>query len=236
VKYIKGVFKLYPNNYYPLIKKYGKYIAEPEWAIDARHVMILYNLLLVYPYKRVLEIGSHYGVSTTAFVEALNQGASFKTFICDICFLDSVKELCQSLISSGQVQLNERKSSEYLLNAQKFDLALLDGSHIAEHVQDEFELLSLNSTQTYILHDTRTQLLPESKETPWYDGPLRIAEKLAASPDWLCIEDSIDRKGELTKRGFFFATRDIGLYRKATEIFNYWTNISTKDLLVLMSQ
>lgn len=136
---------------------------------------------------------------------------------------------------SKKINLNECKSSEYLVNAPRFDLALLDGSHIAEHVQDEFELLSLNSTSTYILHDTKTQLLPESKDTPWYDGPLRISQKLSASPDWLCIEDGEDRKNELTKRGFFFATREICLYRRAKLIFEYWTSISTDELFNIMS-
>ena len=36
------------------------------------------------------------------------------------------------------------KSVEYLKDAPQFDFALLDGSHISEDVQDEFEYLSMN--------------------------------------------------------------------------------------------
>lgn len=66
------------------------------------------------------------------------------------------------------------KSVEYLKDAPQFDFALLDGSHISEDVQDEFEYLSMNKTPTYLLHDVNTQLLSESKNTPWYDGPMLL--------------------------------------------------------------
>jgi hypothetical protein len=132
------------------------------------------------------------------------------------------------------VFLHECNSADYLTDAPKFDLAFLDGSHIAEHVQDEFEFLSMNATETYLLHDTQTQLLPEFEKTPWFDGPLFISDKLKSSPDWLCLEDAVDRKGELTKRGMFFATKSPCQYMRARKIFDYWKSVSTQELMEKM--
>jgi len=193
--------------------------------------MILYNILLSNRYARVLEIGSYYGASTTAFIEALDQGCQFELHLCDICFKDIVRRLCEKHFVEGKVFFHECASSDYLMKAPAFDFAFLDGSHIAEHLQDEFELLSMQNTETYVLHDTRTQLLPESKYTPWFDGPLLISNKLKSSPDWLCLEDSIDRQGEQTKRGLFFATKNLDQYMSAKGIFNYWNSVSTQKLI-----
>lgn len=112
--------------------------------------------------------------------------------------------------------LHELTFSEYLPNVPKFDLVPLDGSHIAEDVEDEFEYLCLNGIETLILHDVNTQLLPENKDNPWYDGPMFLKQKLMTSPDWRCIEDSFFRLGEKTERGLFLATTKFKIYEKAT--------------------
>ena len=188
--------------------------------MDTRHVMIIYNLILTISFKHVLEIGTHNGFSTTAFVEAIKSGKhDLDIHLCDIKFELSAIKLCNGF---PNIKLHQMRSADFLLNAPKFDLAILDGSHIAEDVEDEFEYLSMNDTHSYIIHDVNTQLLPESINEPWYDGTLFLKNKLVASPDWFCIEDSLKRTGERTERGLFFATRDIVIYNKALEVFKYW--------------
>ena len=225
---------MFCENSFRILGDHGLNYTNPAWAMDIRHIMILYNILLASPYRRVLEIGSHYGASTTAFIEALNQGCQFELHLCDIEFLDSVHRLCFDQHQHGRVFYHEMPSARFLPDAPPFDFALVDGSHIAEHVQDDFEYLSMNNTGSYLLHDVRTQLLPESKEEPWYDGPLFLRNRLLASPDWMCIEDCVDRKKELTKRGILFATRSANEYSKALSIFRYWETLTYDELIALV--
>lgn len=205
---------------YDIRNKYSWIPNDDSWGMDFRHILILHNILLLQSISHVLEIGTHYGLSTTAFIEAnLKRENKLKIHLCDIKFEDSSRRLCQGI---ADVTLHELRSSDYLQNSPKFDFALLDGSHIAEDVEDEFEYLSLNGIDTLMLHDVNTQLLPENKDTPWYDGPMFLKQKLMASPDWLCLEDSLFRVGEKTERGLFFATTQKNIYDEASTIFEFF--------------
>ena len=208
---------IFPNLRYSIRDKYPSTISDDGWGMDYSHVMILFNLLLVYPYKRVLEIGSHRGYSTTAFIEAIKLGCTFEVHLCDIDFKDSVIELCKG---KNNVYMHNMRSADYLPASGAFDFVLLDGSHIAEDVEVEFEYLSMNGITSLLLHDTCTQNLPQNKMTPWYDGPLFLKNRLLASPDWLCVEDSSLRKGERTERGLFFATKSAYIFKRSKIVFN----------------
>jgi len=212
--------EVFPHLYYSITDKYPQTITDDGWSMDERHVMILFNLLQAYPYKKVLEIGSHYGYSTTAFLEAIMNGCNFEVHLCDQCFKGSILDLCGRF---NNVFTHQMRSEIYLANSTRFDFVLLDGSHISEDVEDEFEYLSLYGTTSILLHDTCTQNLPENKNTPWYDGPLLLKNKLLSSQDWLCIEDNKKRDGEMTERGLFFATKSPYIYSKSIEVFSYWS-------------
>lgn len=203
----------------------GKYIWIPNdysWGMDIRHILILHNILLLPFFSKVLEIGTHHGLSTTAFIEAnIKRDDKFEIHLCDIKFEESAKNLCLNIQAAN---MHELRSSDYLQNSPKFDFALLDGSHIAEDVEDEFEYLCLNGIDTLMLHDVNTQFLIENKETPWFDGPMFLKHKLLASPDWLCLEDSLYRVGEKTERGLFFATTKKIIYDEAAKIFEYFNH------------
>lgn len=207
----------FPNLRYSIKDKYPPTISYDGWGMDYTHVMILFNLLCAYPYKRVLEIGSHMGFSTTAFIEAINVGCTFEVHLCDNNFKPSIYTICEGY---RQIYLHKMRSVEYLTFADKFDFALLDGSHIAEDVEDEFEYLSMNNVSTLLLHDTCTQNLPQNQSTPWYDGPLLLKNKLVASPNWLCVEDAYYRVGEQTERGLLLATKNAYIYNQAVKIFD----------------
>lgn len=215
------------SDFYSIHKIYPEITNEDGWGIDARHVLILYNILLSCSFKRVLEVGTHNGFSTTAFIEAYKRKALTEIHLCDIHFSDHIKNICTNYVN---ISLHEMKSVSYLENAPKFDFVLLDGSHISEDVQDEFEYLSMNKTTTYLLHDVNTQLLPEYRDTPWYDGPMLLKNKLNSSNDWLCLEDSLFRINEKTERGLFLATRDKNAYLHAKRCFDYWSNVDLSTI------
>lgn len=212
----------FPNLRYSVKGKYPSTISDDGWSMDYTHVMILFNLLCAYPYRRVLEIGSHRGFSTTAFIEAISMGCSFEVHLCDTEFKQSVYEICKGY---NQIHMHRMRSAQYLASAGKFDFALLDGSHIMEDVEDEFEYLSMNDISTLLLHDTCTQNLPQNMTTPWYDGPLLLKNKLMASPNWLCIEDTSYRKGEQTERGLLLATKNVCVYNQAVRVFDNFSKL-----------
>lgn len=201
---------------YNIARKYPDALEHSEWAMDFRHVLVIYNVICACKFNRIIEVGSHFGFSTTAFVEALKKGALFDFHVCDIKIEKSVRDLSMMC----RMQIHECKSTTAIRSYGPFDLAVLDGSHISEDVEDEFELLSMHSTGTYILHDSNTQLLPESSQTPWYDGPLFLKNKLMASPDWMCVEDCKYRIGERTDRGLFIATRRKDVYESALSVIS----------------
>lgn len=222
---------MFPQLAYPILSKYADNLCAPSWAMDVRHIMILFNMLVAGSYKCVLEIGSHFGASTTAFVEAIEMGCPFIFHACDVQFQAPAIRLCEKQCEKGKIILHEEMSSDFLRDAPLFDFALLDGSHICEHVQNEFEYLSMHGISSIMLHDTMTQNLPESIDTPWFDGPMLLREKLLASPDWLCVEDCVDRINEETKRGLFFATRKISDYHNAVKCFGYWKQVPYEKLI-----
>ena len=56
---------IFPHLRYSIKQKYPSTISDDDWGMDNTHVMILFNLLLAYPYKRALDVGSHRGFSAT---------------------------------------------------------------------------------------------------------------------------------------------------------------------------
>ena len=45
------------NLRYSIKQKYPSTFSDDGWGMDNTHVMILFNLLLAYPYEKVLEVG-----------------------------------------------------------------------------------------------------------------------------------------------------------------------------------
>lgn len=206
----------FPNLRYSIKQKCPSTISDDGWGMDNTHVMILFNLLLAYPYKKVLEVGSHRGFPTMAFIEAINMGCTFEVHFCDTNFEKSVYDICEGY---KQIYLHNMRSVDYLAIAEYIDFALLDSSHISEDVEDEFEYLLMIDIQSVLLHDTCTQTLPQNIDKPWFDGPLFLKHKLMAFPNWLCIADAFHRKGEQMERGLFFATQNVYIYNQANKIF-----------------
>lgn len=204
-----------------------------EWAIDVRHVMILYNLLLVADFGRVLEIGTHMGASTAAFLKAQCR-KHFELHLCDLSFKSHIRRLCDDGVAAGRIFLHECPSVEYLSEAPCFDFVFLDGSHIAEHVMNEFELLSMNGIDSILLHDHRTQLLSDFKDKPWFDGAYFLSERLRHSRNWYCVEDVMQRQNELTDRGLFFATKRQDLYKMMRAVFDEISAVPYRRLWPLM--
>lgn len=216
---------------YNFIKKYSFLYKNPSWAIDIRHLMILYNILMNINLKRVIEIGSHYGVSSTAFIETLKIKKNIEIHFCDTKITKTLKLISKEGMLSGNIFLHEEDSLSFLKNKIKFDFAFIDSFHISEQTIGEFELLSSIGIKNIMLHDTNTENSTNIDNALFFDGPPIIANRLKSSPQWHCIEDKIERNLENTERGLFFATQDIEIYRTAKKIFHYWSKIDYELIL-----
>ncbi len=211
--------------FFKISKKNPLAYSHKGWGVDIRHIMILYNLLLLGKFQNVLEVGVHMGASASAFVEAQRR-CGYDLHLCDIKIEPHIRKLY-----GNNCFIHECKSTKCLQSIHDCDFVFLDGSHIAEDVMDEFELLSIKGVRNILLHDHKTQLLPAYKNQPWFDGPLLLSERLRNSPSWHCVEDICFRYGEETERGLFFSTKDDDIYKMACQVFNSISKYSTAEIL-----
>lgn len=167
---------------------------------------LLYNILTTARFRKVLEIGCYNGASTSAFVQAINDGANFELHLCDPHFRDGLKRTVG--MCKRRVFLHERRSLDVI--DRSFDFIFVDGDHSYENVREEVALLLKHNVRSVVAHDTHE---------PHCEGSVYLAETYRASRGHLCLEDALPRPGEWTHRGFFFATRDFDVYTKVKGLF-----------------
>ncbi|TLU81518.1 MAG: class I SAM-dependent methyltransferase [Chlorobium sp.] len=215
---------------YPFFEKYSFLYKKTSWAIDIRHLMVLHNLLMNLDFKKVLEIGCHYGVSSTAFIETLNY-KNIEIHFCDKRLTKSIKVIAKQGMLNGNIFLHQEDSLSFLENQINFDFSFIDGFHISEQLMSEFELLTAVGIKNILLHDTNTYLIENINNSIFFDGPPLIAKRLLSSKNWYCIEDKQYREKEETDRGLFFATQNAQIFDMACEIFEYWGKINLTQLI-----
>jgi hypothetical protein len=174
--------------------------SEPQWCIDLRHVELLYELLLAYPFKRVLEVGCYDGASTSALVQAVNDGAGCQLTLCDTHFRPALREVASRCRTP--VSLREERSERVI--DRSYDLVLIDGDHSIGTVRRELELLLGYQSETVVAHDTRAA----EGEFPECDGSRFLGFVLRNHPAYTCLEDALVRPGERTDRGLLLASRN----------------------------
>lgn len=160
---------------------------------DARHVRWLREELQTGKYKRVLEIGCHFGYSTSAFLDALKHTLVEEVHLCDINITSQLRDTLR--VYGVDVTLHECTSVELLSHDSNWDLVFLDGDHSVEAVSAEMELL--RDVPAIFLHDTQGHL-----NCP---GPPLFKERLLVDSRYKCWEDAEVRPNERTERGMFFA-------------------------------
>lgn len=199
-------------------KKYGPDIIHSEWSADLRHILWVYNVLLAYPFKHILEIGPLYGASTVAFIEALNQGANFTVTLCDVNITDHLRKLVDQSGHKDKFNLCEDNSVDLLAKHPKqFDFILIDGDHGRWHMKNEMQQLFARQWTCVMAHDTTNQISDKWKKWGDLSGPAYLKRELQKR--FYCIEDSLVRKNEETERGMIFATEDHALYLLGRKLY-----------------
>lgn len=187
----------------------GKYgftrTALPGYCLDPSHVEMLYRLLLLGGFRRVLEVGCFTGASTCAYFEALEQGAEFELHLCDVEIRPEIHRLLGMCAVPERVHLHQRQSLEVLDGT--YDLVFLDGDHRLPAVVPELERLLRQGAPTILAHDT-------SNWRPNCDGTRYLREALRNHPEYHVLEDNALRSGEETTRGLLLATRDRELFER----------------------
>lgn len=178
----------------------------PAW-MDARHVLFLYNTLMVGKFKCVLEIGCYNGSSTSAMVQALADGSDFELHLCDIEFRPILLQLLSRMVK--RPILHKCRGAEII--GSDFDFVIVDGDHSLPVVSEEVALLLKAGTPTIAAHDI-------THMGDGYAGASYLASTLKEH-GYLSIEDSRVRPGEWTERGF-------GLYTKRRDLYDVLSQYS----------
>ncbi len=194
--------------------------------MDPRHIFLLHDVLMSWPFLSALEIGSFHGASATAFVEAINSGAGLgisgiATF-CDVNVTDSLISVVNSCRHPARVRVTPQPSWTVLGSQLPFDFIFVDGSHDAESVGREITHLMRRMPRCVMAHDTNATDAGWAKA----EGARQLKETFEDCPEYMCIEDSQRRSGELTHRGLFLATTDADLYAHARKSFARFGSIS----------
>jgi predicted O-methyltransferase YrrM len=185
----------------------------PDVAMDPRHVYMVHEVLKSYQFKNALELGSFYGASSTAFVEAINAGHSMQATFCDIELSSGLRAVASDCVRD--VRLTNEPSFHVLESSEDFDFILVDACHDIESVTLELERLMIRKPLCVMAHDTNAM----AAGYPAAEGAAMLASTFKNHPDYFCVEDIEDRPGEQTKRGLFLATTDYSLYQKALGVF-----------------
>lgn len=168
------------------------------WSIDARHRDWLYYEMLTGKYRRVLEIGSHKGYSTQAFLDALAAGAVDEVHLCE---LEPTPELLSLIDGKPGITLHRCPSVELLERDSRWDLVFVDGDHQPETCLREAEILIAAKVPAVFAHDTSA----DPVKYPGCEGP-PLAKRVYEAAGYCLEEDARNRPGERTDRGMLLAT------------------------------
>lgn len=179
--------------------------------IDARHCNWLRSILLSGHFKRVCEIGSHKGFSTTAFLDALGAGTVEEVHICEPHPQRELLNLIDGHSKRNRIKLHRCNSVDFLDSDTNFDFLFLDSDHREEVTLAELERLLPANLLCVAAHDTGSY-----GRYPQCDGPMHLKAVYQAEA-YSCIEDSLYRKGERTERALFVACRTPEVYASVLE-------------------
>ena len=172
----------------------------PPWHMDERHIRMLFEALkdladcsLVRPFKAI-EIGSHRGASTAAFVEALNAGL-IDSLTCIEPHPTPELHKVLARVRQGTARLLPKLSQACELNA---DIVFIDGDHDWPALHEVARCLALD-VPVIAMHDTRGHY--------GCGGSALAAAVLREAVNRAYTEDFEMRPGEFTHRGFLVSIK-----------------------------
>jgi hypothetical protein len=174
-----------------------------EWAqMDDRHTYDLYSAACSdWEGSRIaVEIGSWKGRTTTALIEALNDGKLDHLHIIEVNPTPELKQVISCAKDASKITIHTTSSWD-LTTIPSADFVFIDGDHRWPALADTLRALTWGA-KVICMHDT--QAFPRLKDC-W--GSWNASKLLKQHPDWEYTEDCEDREGEKTFRGFMVARR-----------------------------
>jgi hypothetical protein len=169
-----------------------------EWAVDLRHAQVLFAVCAWARPRVVVEIGSHRGASTAAFVEAIRAGFVEQLHCIEPRPRPQLFQVCAR--AAGRVTIHRRPLGPELVRfvLRPAAMVLIDGDHGAPALTDLAAFLREN-TAIIALHDTN----PLSPHAAACWGAIRAAEQLRSHDHgaYAIAHDQALRPGERTHRG-----------------------------------
>ena len=180
-------------------------LVQSEWMqMDDRHIYMLHEAAKL-PWKgtRVaVEIGPWKGRTTTALIEAINLGKLDHLHIIETTPTPELYQVIACATDPSKVTLHNVPS--WKVPIEKADFVFVDGDHRWPALADTLRAVTWGA-KVICMHDT--QSYPKLKDC-W--GSFLAARMLRQSGEWDCTEDSVEREGEKTFRGFLIARRKGG--------------------------
>jgi predicted O-methyltransferase YrrM len=167
-------------------------------AMDRRHIEMLHALAMDVPAGGVcVEIGSHRGASTAAFIEALNAGKDFTLHIVEPWPTDDLRRVLSMCGKPDRIIPHYLASQTFVV--KPVDLWFIDGDHRVPALIDLYNALACEA-RVIAMHDTKAHVA--TSDTNDCMGAWLAALALSNHPDRVWFEDCEKRPGEWTHRGF----------------------------------
>ena len=190
--------------------------ANTEWLTDTRHVRIIHEFLMSNDFSDVMEIGSYTGLSTSAFIEALNKGKDFTLHISEPNITSELLALIGMCNKPEKIIINTDDGYSMLKKRPEAEFVFIDGDHSIQGAGIETLQLLRNKTPNIMAHDIN---LEQCQMACSGKGSELMGRVFASHRDYYYIEDKKKRDGERTERGFMFATTSKENYNIGTRIF-----------------
>ena len=192
--------------------KDGDFRDAPMW-MDPLHVELIYRLCMACDFQAVAEIGSYWGFSTSAVVQAKMDGR------CGLltCIDKDIRQQLIQVVSKANDgwRLWRDSSHKALARLEQQDMIIIDGAHDLGTVQGEYEILAPLWTKTIIAHDVNCG--------GGNDGPAWLLEQIRKKRQYRVFTDDKKRPGMWTHRGLMIATLD---HRVADAAFGLFRSLS----------
>jgi hypothetical protein len=168
-------------------------------SMDRLHCEWMLSVLRVLKPRCVIEIGCHMGVSTTAIVQAYDEGCVDELHLIDVNLRPSVRAFARD-----RVTFHERLSVQALpeIHPSGDLVVVIDGDHSLACVQQELPLVVEKQPLAIIAHDVTA----EAAGYEQCDGARWLWETLQAL-GWYCYVDCRRRPNAKTHRGLLVACR-----------------------------
>lgn len=123
------------------------------WAVERVHCLWLYETLKRLRPRRALEIGSHFGYSSQAFLAAQRAGHVGEVHLCEPNVTPQL-EMALARFPGVNVTVHRERSIDLLRRDAAFDFVFVDGDHSAATGEEEARLLLAARVPAVMVHDT----------------------------------------------------------------------------------